>query len=197
MMTAMDAITMRQSTKASLLEEPAPSAEALEKILQTAMSAPDHGAIRPWRFQVIEGDARLQLSNVFEEALLIKDPDADKQTIAKIRSKPMRAPMIVVISAVIHENHPKVPDIEQILAAGAASQNILNACYISNVGAVLVTGWVAFDSHVKKSLGLAKKDAIIGFIYMGTPPNDPRIKKRQNAQEYTSHWVTPLNSIRN
>ncbi len=188
-MDVMDVLTQRQSTKATLLQAPAPSPEVLETILQSAMSAPDHGAIRPWRFQIIEGDARKCLSDVFEQALRVRQPDADDETIANIRSKPMRAPMILVISADIHENHPKVPEIEQILAAGAASQNILNACYAKGVGAVLVTGWVAFDEHVKKSLGLLKKDAIIGFIYLGTPPADARVKNRPDALTYTSHWT--------
>ena len=188
-MTVLDVLNSRQSVKADLLNEPAPTDDLLAQVLQTAMSAPDHGAIRPWRFHVIKGDARLRLSDVFEEALLLRDPDADEAAITKIRSKPMRAPMIVVVSAVIHEDHPKVPAIEQVLAVGGATQNILNACFASNIGAVLVTGWVAFDRHVKKSFGLLEKDAIIGFIYMGTAPDEMRLKKRPDAKEYTHNWT--------
>lgn len=191
-MDALELLDRRQSTKASLLEAPAPAPELLEKILQTGMSAADHGAVRPWRFHIIEGDARGRLSDVFEAALKARTPDADDEAIANIRSKPMRAPMIVVISADINDTHPKVPPVEQVLAAGGAAQNILNACYAEGVGAVLVTGWVGYDTMVKQAFGLLEKDQIIGFIYMGTPPAEERAKKRPDVADYTLQWTGPV-----
>ena len=68
-MDAIDVLLSRQSTKATLLADPAPDDAQLLDLLQTGMSAPDHGAIRPWRFKVIRGEARERLSDVFESAL--------------------------------------------------------------------------------------------------------------------------------
>jgi nitroreductase len=61
----------------------------------------------------------------------------------------------------------KVPVIEQILAAGAAAQNILLALHALGYAAAWKTGEAAYDPEVKKALGLAVDDHLIGFIYTG------------------------------
>ncbi len=70
--------------------------------------------------------------------------------------------------------------IEQVLAAGAAAQNLLVAAHAMGFGAMWRTGDPAYDTRVKEALGLAPTDAIVGFIYLGTsagrpaiPPNEP------------------------
>src|SRR3546814_10758981 len=51
----LHALTSRRSMK--FLRAPAPKQEELDQILQAAMSAPDHGKLRPWRFVLIRGAA--------------------------------------------------------------------------------------------------------------------------------------------
>ena len=55
-MQAIDALTTRYSAKT--LQEPAPDQGALRLIFQSAVHAPDHGRLRPWRFVVVRGAAR-------------------------------------------------------------------------------------------------------------------------------------------
>lgn len=171
-----------------MLGDPAPNDADLRDILQAGMSAPDHGAIRPWRFKVIRGDDRNRLSDLFEKALIEKEPEADADAIANIRSKPLRSPLIVAVCAEVMENHPKVPPIEQIIATACATQNILMAAQDKGFGAVLLTGWVAQNDTVKKGLGFQSKDEIIGFLYMGTPTDEPRTKKRPEVESFISNW---------
>lgn len=191
-MTVLNTLNQRQSVKADLLGDPAPSDVELQDILQAGMSAPDHGAIRPWRFKVIRGDDRLHLADLFASALLAKTPDADEEAVANIRSKPMRSPLIVAICAEIMEDHPKVPPVEQIVATACATQNILLAANAKGYGAVLLSGWPAHDLTVKEGLGLQAKDEIVGFLYLGTPTDETREKKRPEVTKYISHW--PENS---
>ena len=187
-MDIISAIKNRQSVKAALLAEPAPSDDELRDLLEAGMSAPDHGAIRPWRFKVIRGDDRERLADLMEAALKVKEPDADADAIAAIRSKPMRSPLIVAICAVITENHPKVPPVEQVVATACATQNILQAIDASPFGGVLLTGWAAQHEVVKEGLGLAPKDEIIGFLYMGTPTEELRAKKRPGVEPFIESW---------
>ena len=56
----------------------------------------------------------------------------------------MRAPLVLVVAAVVKEN-PKVPDIEQIVAAGAAAQNMLVAAHALGLGGFWRTGATAYD----------------------------------------------------
>ena len=187
-MDIITALKNRQSTKAALLVEPAPNDAELKELLSTAMSAPDHGAIRPWRFKVIHSEDREHLSDLFEKALLDKEPNADASAIENIRSKPMRSPLIVAVCAVITENHPKVPPVEQIVATACSTQNVLQAIDASPFGGVLLTGWVAQHPIVKAGFGLEDKDEIIGFLYMGTPSLETRDKKRPEVDGFIENW---------
>ena len=187
-MNALDVISSRQSARALSLTAPAPAGEDLADILQAAMSAPDHGAMRPWRFKLIEGDARAKLGDVMADALKKKEPETDEAALSNIRAKPLRAPLIVAVCAEVAD-HPKVPDIEQVIAAACAGQNILNAAHAKGYGAVMLTGWVAHDTHVKNALGLAERDVVVAFIYMGTSDGSGPVKPRPHHTDFTETWT--------
>lgn len=181
-------ISERRSVKADMLIEPAPDDAQLTALLQTCMSAPDHGAIRPWRFKVIRGDDRHKLSDLFEAALRKRDPAVDDQAVATIRSKPLRSPLIVAVGVDVMENHPKVPVEEQLVAAACATQNLLLAAPAAGWGAILLTGWPAFDDTVRAGLGFQPKDKLVGFVYLGTPSEAPRPMARPDVSAFIENW---------
>lgn len=187
-MDAIEALMTRNSVPARLLVEPAPDGRDLEEILETGMRAPDHAGLKPWRFLLIRGEARNRLGDVMAEAMVRCDITASQERLDDQRKKPLRSPLIVAIYAEVTENHPKVPDIEQIITVGAAAQNIINAAYAKGYGGIMLTGPAAHDPHVKAALGLEKKDQIICFLYLGTPVDEPRAKPRPSAMEFVSEW---------
>ena len=67
-MDAIEALMSRVSIPPKLLVEPAPAGDTLDEIFAAAMRAPDHGAIQPWRFHIVSGDARGKLGDLFVEA---------------------------------------------------------------------------------------------------------------------------------
>lgn len=166
-MDALQALLSRRS--AGVLVDPAPDAEALATMLRAGMRAADHGRLQPWRFIVLRGGARERLGDVMAEAIRRHEPDAPPSALKREREKPLRAPLIVVVAAEIVES-AKIPVIEQVLASGAAAQNILLAAFALGFGAMWRTGAPAYDEHVKAALGLKPADAIVGFLYIGTPP---------------------------
>ena len=186
---AMEAMLSRSSVPAKFLREPAPDGADLEAILETAMRAPDHASLRPWRFLIIRGDARRRLGEVFVEALGRRDPLADAATREREMGLPLRSPLIVAACAEIVEDNPKVPMVEQIVTVGAAAQNMLNAAHAMGYAAIMLTGKNAHDPHVKKALGLQPKDEIVGFLYFGTPESEVRPKKRPAAAEFVREWT--------
>lgn len=165
-MDALDALLNRRS--AGALVDPAPDDETLATMLRAGMRAADHGRLQPWRFIVLRGAARERLSDVMVEAVRRHEPDAPPASLKREREKPLRAPLILVVAAHIIDS-PKIPAIEQVLAAGAAAQNILVAAFALGFGAMWRTGGPAYDEHVKSALGLTQADAIVGFLYIGTP----------------------------
>ena len=158
----------RQSTPAVALTDPAPDAKQLRQILKTALSAPDHGRLHPYRFISIRGDARHRLSEVFGEATLRRNPDVDAAYLKKQRDKPLRSPLIVVVVAHLIDS-PKIPEIEQMLSAGAAAHNVLLASNALGFGSIWLTGDNAYDNVVREALEIADNEHIVGFIYVGTP----------------------------
>ena len=75
-METLDTLMSRNSVPPKLLRDPAPDEATLQEILATAVRAPDHGAIMPWRFHIVRGEARAKLGEIFVEALQQRDPDA-------------------------------------------------------------------------------------------------------------------------
>lgn len=180
----MDAlVALHTRTAAPRLEEPAPSDAALEQILRAGLRAPDHGMLRPWRFLVVEGQARQKLGQLFVDALQPKTPEeADK-----LRNSPLRAPMIIVAVAAVKE-HPKVPAIEQIESCAAGVQNMSVAIHALGFGSIWKTGAPAYDPRVKQALGLKGTDAIVGYLYVGTPTTRDRPAPVLNTADYVEHW---------
>ena len=51
-------LARRRSLKLMHLAAPAPSSNELDALINLAARVPDHGKLGPWRFVVIDGDAR-------------------------------------------------------------------------------------------------------------------------------------------
>lgn len=183
-MEALDALLNRVSVPR--LVEPAPNAAQREALFQAALRAPDHGQLRPWRFLTIEGEARQKLGQLLAEAVQAGG-DATQPAMEKARAMPLRAPLLVVVVARL-QDHFKVPQSEQRLAAGCAAHGILLAAHAQGVGAVWRTGELSYDKHVAQGLGLADNEEIIAFLYLGTPLNEPRTAPVLATADFVSAW---------
>ncbi len=128
--------------------------------------AADHGLLRPWRFLTIQGESLHRLGNLFAAVAEHDNPEMNPNELDKVRRKPLRAPLIVVVISSPRE-HPKVPVFEQDLSAAAATQNMLVAAFAQGLGAMWRTGSMAYHPQVKQGLGLQTDEKIIGFLYLG------------------------------
>jgi nitroreductase len=163
-MESIEALITRASAKT--FGSTAPTKEHLDTVLQAAVRAPDHGRLRPWRFMLIEGDQRRKFGEMLAASAIRRIPAFSTGDLQRERDKALRAPLIIVVACRIVPG-TKVPAIEQILAAGAAAQNILLALHTLGYVAAWKTGEAAYDTEVKKSLGFAADDHLVGFIYTG------------------------------
>ncbi len=186
-MHAIDALTSRSS--AIRLTGPEPSQADLDTMLAAAARAPDHGRLRPWKFILVRGAARERLGDVLADTLRRRDPSTRESALSRERAKPLRAPLIVVVAASVTPDHPKIPEIEQVLSAGCAAQNIMLAAHALGYGAMWKTGAPSYDSGVKAALGLATADHIVGFLYVGTIDGEtPDDVGRPHHGEFVSDW---------
>ena len=156
-------------------------------IFESAVRAPDHGRMRPWRFIVIKGDARGSFGDLLAGHLCRTKSSSTDEALQRERQKAFRAPMIVVVAAIVTPEG-KIPAIEQILSAGAAAQNMLHAAFALGFNGMWKTGGPAYDEQVKEALGLHARDAIVGFLYLGTDPEGPGSFARPDWRGFVRNW---------
>ncbi|MGH8144553.1 MAG: nitroreductase family protein [Steroidobacteraceae bacterium] len=173
----LETLQSRHSVPALHLGEPGPSDAQIDAALDTAACAPDHGALRPWRFVLIRGPARELLSQLFVRRTLERDPLTPPAKVEKARRQPLTAPLVIAVGARILLGH-KVPENEQLLSSGAAVMNLLNAFHAQGYGAIWLTGGNAYDRQVADALGFAADERCLGFVYVGSivpqPPQGVR-----------------------
>ncbi|MGH9154633.1 MAG: nitroreductase family protein [Acidimicrobiales bacterium] len=192
-MDALDAIFARRSV--GRLTEPGPDEGDLQTVLQAAAAAPDHGELRPWRFVVLAGPAKDAFGTVLADAYLARCGatglvPTDGQ-VAKERTKLGRAPVVVVVAAV-HRPSDAIAWDEQLAAGAAAAENALLAATALGYGSMWRTGEVVRHPAVKAALGLAEADAVVGFLYLGTPAEGAaKPPRRPDLAGLVEHWRPP------
>ncbi|MEH6492972.1 nitroreductase family protein [Halopseudomonas sp.] len=184
----VDAISvLHQRVSVPRLTGPAPTLEQQETIFQAALRAPDHAYLRPWRFLVMQGEQLEALGELFGRAALADTPDLSADTLARFQGLPLRAPLLIVAIS-CHQEHPKVPTIEQDLACGAAVSNMLLAAHALGLGAVWRTGALAYHPLVKRGLGMADNEQIIAFLYIGHPAGERKQVPQLNVDDFFQPW---------
>ncbi|HEY4044838.1 MAG TPA: nitroreductase [Rhodopila sp.] len=185
----MDALELMLTRESAMrLQAPGPSAEELDRMLATAVRAPDHGRLRPWHFVVINEERRAAFGTLMADSLRRRMPSVSDAELQRERDKAFRSPVIVAVAAKVQPGH-KIPEIEQIASASAAAQTLMLAAPALGYGAMWKTGAPAYDPEVKTALGLRPDDNIIGFLYIGTRSGGPSPLPRPDAKDFVTTWA--------
>jgi nitroreductase len=166
MMELFEAIGSRVS--AGRLAEPGPSPQQIETLIAAASRAPDHGRLKTWRFSVVNGVARDAFASAVAEARRSRLPDMTDDQMVGERDKVRRSPTIIVVGCAVRRDVPKVPEIEQVIAVGAAVENLFLAAHAMGFGVMWKTGPAAYDAGVKATVGLKPDDHIVAILHLGT-----------------------------
>ena len=159
----------------------------IEQLLAAGAQAPNHYKVRPWRFVVLCGEARLRLGDVMAEVFHRKFPNVPTEALQKERAKALRSPVIIAVG-VDEPSEPKVLEIENICAAAAACENILLAAEALGLGGHWRTGDAARDPDVKRFLGFSEKQPLIAFLYIGYPEVEVAAPVRPGYEDRT-RWM--------
>lgn len=184
----IDWLGQRRSTPARLLGPPGPSAAELERWLDRAVRVPDHGKLTPWRFLLIDGDARDRLGAAL--AALQTRRGAEPATIEKDRQRFSFAPTVVAVIACLTPGH-KIPEREQLLSAGCVCYQLLLCAQAAGYGAQWLTGWAAYDPEICALLGLSEHESIVGFVHIGTAREEVPDRPLPLARERLTRWSPP------
>ncbi len=185
---ALEALLTRASV--GQLREPAPAGAVLDTILEAGLRAPDHGRLRPWHFVLIRGEARARYAAFAVAALRARDPAATQEQADRMDRRIRGVPLIIALGVRLRPDH-RIPEVEQMLSAGAAAMNLLNAVHAQGFAGIWVTGANAFDPAVATALGFPPPHRLAGFLYVGTredalPPPPPRPALADHVTEWTA-----------
>ncbi|MEO1292348.1 MAG: nitroreductase [Pseudomonadota bacterium] len=171
----------RRSVPAKTLAAPGPDRATVSEMLQLASRVPDHGKLAPWRFIVVEAEARERLGALAEARAerLGHDP-------LKARKSVTDGPVMVTVIAAPRPSE-KIPAIEQVLSAGCVCLSLVNAALAMGWGANWLSGWLAYDRQfMEDALSLSEHESIVGFIHIGTAQIAPAERDRPNAEAITT-----------
>src|SRR6266508_6840993 len=174
---ALELLKTRRSVKPMELTGPGPSAEELETLLTVAARVPDHGKLPPWRFIVFSGEARRKAGDVIAALFRAAHPEATPEQIDFERNRLARAPLVIAVVSRAAP-HVKIPEWEQVLSAGAAAMNLVNAVHALGYAANWMTEWYAYDRRVLDALGLNAHERVAAFIHIGRPAAPPEERPR-------------------
>lgn len=178
----LDLLRRRRSVPPMLLSDPGPSADELDGWLTIAARVPDHGKLAPWRFLVIEGEARERVGALIEATFSADFPEADEKRRAQERQRLSHAPLVVAVVSRAGP-HAKIPEWEQVLSAGAVCMNLVVAANAAGYASAWLTEWFAYDRRVLDALGLDPAERIAGFIHIGRPREVPSDRPRPDLDQ--------------
>ncbi|GAA3913435.1 nitroreductase family protein [Microbacterium invictum] len=158
---ALEAMRTRRSW--SKVTDEAPSRAELLDLVSAAGRVADHSALRPWRLIELRGDDRLRLGAAIAKA------EGD----SKPSTKPLRAPLLIAVVA-SHKKSSKVPHWEQEAVASGVAHALSLLLDDAGWGVFWRTGGYTRSKAVAKAHGLAKDEALLGWLYVGGKPANAR-----------------------
>lgn len=169
------------------LVEPAPSSDEMDLIYKAALRAPDHAWLRPSSFIEVQGKGLDRLSNAFKDFAKDQIDNLEQEKLDVYVNAPYRAPMVVMLINTPKE-HPKVPEVEQIMSTAAAGQNILLALNSFGYGGIWRTGSFALNKKVNKYLDLSPDQQVLGYLYIGSPEGNQKNIPDLDPADFVSKW---------
>lgn len=181
-METYEAIITRQSVPK--VTDEVPDAATIRRLIDAGVRAPTHHLTQPWRFIVLTGVALKELGDAWATGAEREGKDPES-----VRSKSLRAPVIITVIETPKHHLPKVQEVEEHHAVGAAMQNMLLAAHGMGLGAMLRTGPAAHIPEVHDYLGLIEGELVAGYIYLGYPePGVQRPQTRRTDASEITEW---------
>ena len=183
---ALEFLRTRRSHPARTLTMPVPAREELTALLTAAARTPDHGKLEPWRFVVLQKPALTRLAGFAAErgaALHLETERLEKG----VRQYAEADLAVVVVAS--PKPSVSIPQIEQVLSAGAVCLALLNAALAAGWGANWLTGWASHDpDFAAAAFGLTGPEFVAGVIHIGTAQTSPADRPRPDLARLVT-WV--------
>ena len=176
-------LSRRRSASAMSLVAPGPDAGQIADLLRLGARVPDHGKLAPWRFVLLQGEAKAAFAaRITTLAASQANPAKATAALRKLTTPPLA---IAVISRLLPGD---IPEWEQRMSAAAVCTQLLLAAPALGYGANWITDWYSYDPRALEILGVADGEKVAGFLYVGTAVEAPQERVRPDVAAITSVW---------
>lgn len=177
----------RRSVPLRALAGPGPTPSELARLLTLAARVPDHGRLVPWRFIVIEGEARRALGEQLDALYATRNPELPPAKADMWTLYLSRAPLTVVL---VSRPDPaaKVPEFNQVLSAGAAGMALTVAANAMGFATQWLLKWPGRDPQAAALVGARPGERIAGFLHVGRPRMVAPDRPRPLLDEVVTRW---------
>jgi nitroreductase len=185
--TALAMLEARRSVPLRTLAEPGPTPDELDRLLGLAARTPDHGRLVPWRFIVIEGQARGQLGARLDALYARQNPEMAVGKGDMWRLYLELAPLTVVV---VSRPDPaaKVHEWNQVLSAGAAGMALKVAANAMGFATQWLLKWPGRAPEAAALVGVKAGEKVAGFIHIGRPRLVAPDRPRPALEDVVTRW---------
>ena len=163
-----------------------PDRDALRRMLDAAVWAPNHRLTNPWRFYVLEkgGEKRAQVAQLAYDNLFARS--GNEEHADGSRQRVLDAPALIYVYSVPADSEEMTQ--ENYAAACCAVQNLLLAAVAEGLAGDWSTGNVVRHPQLAETLGAESDWTMVGALFIGQPSR-PSASVRAPADEVTA-WLS-------
>ncbi len=178
-------LASRYSVSPKHLGAPAPGRAELLRAAALALRAPDHEALRPYRFVYIDALQRTALGELYARGAQRRE--CDDAEVQQARARAHNGPCLVALIGRIEDGALDVPAQDQWLCIGAALMNFLNALHLMGYGAKVLGGASIQDVEVQQAF-CAPGETLLCWIVAGTPRRAAHSRYSDEVTSVLSDW---------
>ena len=167
------------------------NADALTRMLNAAIWAPNHRLTEPWRFFVITHDSRrkqeiadLAAATAWEQSTN-PNPEQKQRAADTNRRRILEAPALIYAYCIAGRNEEETR--ENYAAVSCALQNLSLAALAEGFGVQWSTGNVAKHPKLAETLGADQEWSLVAALFVGIPSKTPT-SRRTEASAFTT-WI--------
>ena len=163
-----------------------PDRDALQRMLDAAVWAPNHRLTNPWRFYVLEkgGEKRAEVAQLAYDNQFART--GNEENAEGSRQRVLEAPALVYVYSVPGDTEEMTQ--ENYAAACCAVQNLLLAAVAEGLAGDWSTGNVTRHPQLAETLGAEPDWTMVGALFIGQPSR-PSASVRTPTEDVTA-WLS-------
>ncbi len=160
----------------------------IKTILDNANWAPTHKLTQPWRFKVIQGEAKDRLGVFLSDTYtdITSNDNFSPFKHKKIKDNCKSASAII---AICMQRDPKerIPEWEEIAATAMAVQNMWLTCSANGIGCYWSSPMLI--NYMGDFFDFEERERCLGFFYIGNYDQESTLFSKRNPIENKTEWL--------